>query len=130
MSQSRIYNEFMAGRPPKNNPTELGKRLAELRKAAGLSQMEVAAALGVAQRSVSFYEREVRTLPPNLLKPLAELLGVSAEEILGINEGRASKRGPKSKLERQFEEIQKLPRTRQEFISKILGEFLGTNASR
>lgn len=128
-SQNRMYNEFMAGRPGKNDPTELGKRLAEFRKSAGLSQMAVAAALGIPQRSVSFYERAARTLPPNLLKPLADLLGVSAEEILGISDEKASKRGPKSKIERQFEEIKKLPRARQEFISKILGEFLGTHAS-
>ncbi|MBF0548704.1 MAG: helix-turn-helix domain-containing protein [Candidatus Riflebacteria bacterium] len=127
MSPICIYNVFMAGRPPKNNATEFGKHLAELRKAAGLSQMAVAEALRIPQRNVSFYEREARGLPPNLLKPLAELLGVSAEEILGINEEKASKRGPKSRLERQFEEIQKLPRPKQEFISKLLGEILTAN---
>ena len=125
-----MYNDLMAGRPGKNEPTELGKRLAEFRKAAGLSQTAIAEALGIPQRSVSFYERAARTLPPNLLKPLSDLLGVSAEEILGIGEEKASKRGPKSKLDRQFEEIKKLPRARQEFISKILGEFLGNYASQ
>ncbi len=125
MLQEWLYNDPMTGRPPKANATEHGKHLAELRKAAGLSQTEIATALGIPQRTLSFYEREARRLPLELLKPLAELLGVSVEEILGLKENKNARRGPKSRLERQFEEIQKLPRTRQEFISKLLGEILG-----
>jgi len=111
------------------SPGKLGKHLATLRKESGLTQMEVAKALGIPQRTVSFHEREANYLPSNLIEPLAELLGISVEVLLGIEADDGKKRGPKSRLERQFEEIQKLPRPKQEFISKLLGEILGTNAN-
>ena len=61
---------------------------------------------------------------------MAELLGISVEVLLGIESDDGKKRGPKSRLERQFEEIQKLPRPKQKFISKLLGEILGTNTTQ
>ena len=112
------------------SPSKLGKHIATLRKETGLTQMEVAKVLGIPQRTVSFYEREANYLPSNLIEPLAELLGVSVEVLLGIEQDDGEKRGPKSRLARQFEEIQKLPRPKQEFISKLLGEILVANASQ
>ena len=111
------------------SPGKLGKHLATLRKGSGLTQTEVAKTLGIPQRTVSFYEREANYLPSNLIEPLAELLGISVEILLGIETVDGKKRGPKSRLERQFEEIQKLPRPKQEFISKLLGEILGASAN-
>ena len=123
-SEEWLYTGFMAGRPPKNNPTDHGKHLADLRKAAGLSQTEVANTLGVPQRTVSFYERAARQVPRDLVKPLADLYGVPAEEILGIEGPEPQKRGPKTKLERLMVEVRKLPRTKQDFIAKLVGQIL------
>jgi transcriptional regulator with XRE-family HTH domain len=118
------YVDPMAGRPALKPPTESGARLAALRKAAGLSQGQLAKAIGIPQRTVSFYERQADHLPSDLLPKLARVLGVSIEEILGLDHLTGSKRGPKSKLERQFEVISQLPRTRQQFVSKLLDELL------
>jgi len=49
---------------------------------------------------------------------------VTLEELLGVESTSARKRGPKSKLERQFEKIRQLPKTRQQFIGKLLDEML------
>ena len=125
------YNVGMPRPSMKNSPKlpgKLGKHLATLRKKSGLTQAEVAKALGMPQRTVSFYEREANYLPSNLIEPMAELLGVSVETLLGIEPDDGKKRGPKSRLERQFEEIQKLPRPKQEFISRLLCEILGSQA--
>lgn len=129
MSKNSSYNEFMAGRPAKGIATDYGQHLASLRKAAGLSQMAMAEALGIPQRTLSFYEQKGIYLPSNLLKPMAELLGTTIEVILNINAGKEGKRGPKSKLERQFGEIQKLSRTKQEFVSKLLGQILAAESA-
>ncbi len=60
-----------------------GKRLRELRTASGLSQEAVAARLGVSAQSVSKWENG-RSLPDvTFIVPLAELLHVSADELLG-----------------------------------------------
>lgn len=119
-----LYTGCMAGRPPKTSPTEHGKHLADLRKAAGLSQTEVANALGVPQRTISFYERAARQVPRNLVKGLADLYGVTPEEILDIDGPEPRKRGPKTKLERLIEEVRKLPRAKQEFVATLLGQIL------
>ena len=60
-----------------------GKRLKELRRMNGLSQEEVAAKLKVSPQSVSKWENN-RSFPDvSFIVPLAELLGVSTDELLG-----------------------------------------------
>ena len=117
-------------RPPsaKKKPTECGARLAALRKAAGLSQVQLAKALEIPQRTISFYEREGTYIPSTLLPGLAKALGVSIEEILGVGESQARKRGPKSRLERQLESIGKLPRNQQEKILAVVEAFIAQHA--
>ncbi len=66
------------------NLTDFGKRLVKLRKAAGYTQTELAGELGVSQRMISYYEGHSEFPPSSLLPKLAELLGVSTDELLGI----------------------------------------------
>lgn len=123
MLKNWIYNESMP-KKSNNTPNELGNRLANFRKAAGLTQAEVAEALKIPQTTVSFYEREAPYLPSHVLVALVRLFGVSVEALLGIDEDEHRKRGPKTKLERQFETIQQMPPSKQQFISKLLGEII------
>lgn len=123
MLRNWAYNRGMP-RKSINNPNELGNRLAGFRKVAGLTQTEVAEALGIPQTTVSFYEREAPYLPSHILVELSKLLGVTVEALLGIDEDDQRKRGPKTKLERQFEAIQQMPSSKQQFISKLLGEII------
>jgi hypothetical protein len=84
----------------------------------GLSDPE---AVGIPQRTISFYEREAAAIPSTLVPTLANVIGVSMEEILGIDNGaQRSKRGPKSQLERQFEAIATLPRQQQQKILDVV----------
>jgi transcriptional regulator with XRE-family HTH domain len=122
------YDAGMAGRPSSKTPTESGARLAALRKAAGLSQAELAKALDIPQRTVSFYEREADAIPSTLVPPLAAVLGVGVGEILGVPDEGRGKRGPKSKLERQFEQVGRLPKSKQKFVSDFLDTVLKSNA--
>jgi transcriptional regulator with XRE-family HTH domain len=123
MLKTWAYNKDMP-RKSINNPNELGSRLASLRKAAGLTQVEIAEALRIPQTTVSFYEREAPYLPSHILIELSKLLGVSVEALLGLDEDEHQRRGPKTKLERQFEAIQQMPASKQQFISKLLGEII------
>jgi transcriptional regulator with XRE-family HTH domain len=109
----------MAGRPSKKKPSEIGARLARLRKEAGLSQAKLAEALGIPQRTLSYYEREAEHLPSTMLVDAAKALGVSVDELLGVGSGGA-KRGPKSKLEQQLDAVKGLPRSEQQFVSRFL----------
>lgn len=123
------YDAHMAGRPTSKKPTKSGARLAALRKAADLSQAELAKALGIPQRTISFYEREADSIPSTLVPPLAEALGVTVGEVLGVPDGGRGKRGPKSKLERQFVQVARLPKSKQKFVSDFLDTVLQQAAS-
>ncbi len=127
-AENGSYNSFMSERTPRENITEHGKRLASLRKAAGFTQTEVANELGIPQRNISFYEREARQVPQNLVQPLAKLFGVPPEEILGLGKEESRKRGPKTKLERLFEKAAQLPPSKQDLIERLLGEIIGNQA--
>jgi len=113
----------MAGRPALTPPTECGERLAALRKAAGLSQAQLADAIGIPQRTLSFYERKADHLPSTLVPKLAEVFGVGVDEILGIHR-TGSRRGPKTKLERQLDAVRQLPKSKQKFVSEFLDTVL------
>jgi transcriptional regulator with XRE-family HTH domain len=92
-----------------------------LRKQAGLSQVALAEAVSIPQRTISFYEREAGALPSTLVPRLAKALGVSMEELLGIDNGaQRAKRGPTSQLERQLEAIATLPRHQQQKILAVV----------
>ncbi|MBF0548608.1 MAG: helix-turn-helix domain-containing protein [Candidatus Riflebacteria bacterium] len=129
MFENWFYNSNMPRRSD-NKPNELGIRLASFRKAAGLTQAEVAEALKIPQTTVSFYEREAPYLPSHILIELTQLFGISVEALLGIEDEEQRKRGPKTKLERQFDAIKQMPPSKQQFISKLLGEILVANVNQ
>ena len=88
--------------------TAFGKRLVKLRKVAGYTQTELAEELGITQRMVSYYEGQMEYPPSALLPKLAKLLGVTADELLGIQPLKKAKK-PDTRLQRRFQQIEKLP---------------------
>lgn len=100
---------------------ELGARIAELRKAQGITQIQMADTLGVSQQTINSYEVARRRVPVSALPILAQLFNLSIDELLGKQSKRSNgKRGPASKLQRQIEQISLLPRTKQKFVSDML----------
>ena len=63
-------------------------RIRELRKAAGLTQQELATYLGVNQTAISQWEREVTSPGGELLVELSRFFNASADYILGKSEDR------------------------------------------
>ena len=120
----------MKKKPKRSSPTESGKRLAAFRKAAGLTQIQLAAMVDIPQRTLSFYETDSENIPSSLIPLLADALGVTVEDILGISNNKTAKRGPKSRLERQFEGVRRLPKKEQEFVSKFLDNVLNSSMSQ
>lgn len=123
------YNAvIMAGRPPNTPSTELGTRLASLRKTANLSQAQMAETIGIPQRTVSFYERQATSLPSPLIPKFADALGVPVEVVLGMEvKNSKNKRGPKSELEKRFDHIRELPRSEQQLVVQFLDRFIKTS---
>jgi transcriptional regulator with XRE-family HTH domain len=98
---------------------QLGHRIAELRKQSGLTQVQLADALQLSQQVIAAYELGTRKLPLSLLPELARIFGVPAEELMGGENG-SGKRGPTPKLQRQVEQISRLPRAKQRFVIELL----------
>jgi transcriptional regulator with XRE-family HTH domain len=103
-----------------------GPRLATLREAAGYKQVELAAELGISQRMLAYYESPRAHPPPALLPALANALGVSVEQLLGVvtvkANGRARVRD--SRLWRRFAQIEKLSPAERKPIIQVLDAFL------
>ncbi len=101
----------------------LGRQIATLRNAQQLTQLQLAEILGISQQYVQAFEAGRRKVPSSMLPTLAQLFGVSLEELVGMPTPK-NKRGPTPKLQRQIERIQKLPRTKQRFVMEMLDTVL------
>ena len=62
----------------------LGTMIAELRKQHGMTQLELAEKMGVTDKAVSKWERDLSCPDINSLPTLAETLGVSVEELMQV----------------------------------------------
>lgn len=128
--QNMVYSDdVMAGRPPTKEATDFGKRVAAARQERGLTQRELADRIGVNLRMMEYYERRANNVKSDIVKALAHTLNVSTDELLGVNTPK-SKPGPKSKLRKQIDKVEQLPRSRQQFVTQVLDQLLAaeTNA--
>ena len=101
----------------------LGQRMAAARKASGLTQVQLAEVLGIAQQTLAHYEMGRLRVAVALLPPLARALGVTVEDLMGEDTPPA-RRGPAPKFQQQIERIQKLPRAKQRFVLEMLNTVL------
>lgn len=67
-----------------DQPETLGQRLTRLRKAKGITQVELAERLRISQSNYSDYERDNLRLHADIIIELAKILNVSSDEFLGI----------------------------------------------
>lgn len=107
----------------------LGARVAELRKESSITQVQLAATLGVSQQTVASWEVGRRGVPVSMLPALARTLGTNVEELVGDDSTRPARRGPAPKLQQQIERISQLPRAKQRFVIEMLDTVLA-QASR
>ena len=109
----------------------IAQRLVRLRKERGLTQAQMAKRLGVSQPVVSDYERGGLRLHGELILRVAEILDVSANELLGLDTNAApKKRGPQSQLEKQMAAIASLPRKEQQQLLAVVEAFISQHATR
>lgn len=105
----------------------LGQRIAALRRERGLTQVQLAEHLGVAQQTLAHYEAGRLRLLVGALPTLTEHLGVSVEELLATTPDKLKppgKRGPAPKLQQQLERVQALPKAKQRMVSEVIDSLL------
>jgi transcriptional regulator with XRE-family HTH domain len=122
--QLPLYEDLAMSKPA---PTEsIGQRIARLRREKGLTQVELARALEVSQPVVSDYENDVIKLSGEAIVTLARILGVSADELLGLEKpARAAGATIKNRrIYRQLQSIDRLPKRDQEALARTIDAFL------
>jgi transcriptional regulator with XRE-family HTH domain len=97
-------------------------RLRQLREAAGLSQRELARMIGQEQSNVRYWEQSDKPPRSDVLAPMAQALGVTVEDVLGMPKRRAT--APGGKVRQLFEEVSRLPRRQQDKIVSLLEPFV------
>lgn len=103
-----------------------GQRIARLRREQGFTQTELAQRLRVSQPVVSDYENDVIRLPADVVMQIAEILGASTDELLGMKQHAAHGDGgiKNRRLYRRMQEIEKLPRRDQEALLRTIEAFI------
>lgn len=115
--------------PAKKEPhTAFGKRLFSLRKMRGLTQVQLAEALGTTQRVISYYETEAELPPSTAIIPLARVLEVSADELLGLKrtEPNGNNSIQKQRLWKRFQKMEALPTKDQRAVIRLINSLAGT----
>ena len=101
-----------------------GQRLKRLRKERGLTQVEIAERLGLTQSLLSKYERDEFRLNADLIVRLGQLLGVSADELLGMAPPKSVPMVQRAKLARRIRQIDQLPKRDQRAIMRLIDGFM------
>jgi transcriptional regulator with XRE-family HTH domain len=126
------YNQWMisvGGRPAKRARTAFGERLYQVRIAAGLSQQQVAAKIGLSQRAFAYWERHPVALRPEQIEQLAVALNIAVSDLIGEKEERKRGTGPTGKMKQLFEQASELPRHHQQKISAVLEAFIAQHTA-
>lgn len=123
------YNPGMPRRLSRPRPKQAA-RLVALRKAAGLSQVELADAVRVSPKSIAYWETSATPPRSDVLPRLAKALGVRVEELLGERPVEPRRPGPVGKLQRVFEQAVALPRREQELVAKFVATLIAEHQRR
>lgn len=95
-----------------------------MREAAGLSQQQVAQKLGFSQPAYASWERREVAIQPGQLMRLAEILGVSVEELFYTDKKVSRRGGPVGRVRRTFEAVSAMPRHQQKKIVEVVEALL------
>jgi transcriptional regulator with XRE-family HTH domain len=94
----------------KNKRPSFGSRLAQIRKAKGLTQAELGAKIGVSQRIMNHYENKAEYPPAPKIIELAGALEMSIDELLGLGDnGKKAYENINPKLAKKLRSASNLP---------------------
>ena len=115
----------------KQEASSFGPRLAELRKARGLTQVQLAEAAGTTQRAISYYENDTGFPPASALIDLGRALKVSTDELLGIKPLKVERIDSDPEVRRlwkRFQQITGLPEKDQRAVIRLISSLVSVSA--
>lgn len=104
----------------------LAQRLIAARKARGMTQVQLAQVLGTTQRNISHYETGAGYPPAPVIAELAQALRVSADELLGVRNGKTPTAGKQQddprvrRLWKKFQQVARLPDKDQRAVIRLI----------
>ena len=127
--QAENHNILLFLQRMKKQEQRYGKYLKSLRADAGLTQVELAGRLNVAQSNIAFWERSQKPPRSEVLKPLAKALNVTLEKLLDIEPFEPTRPPVQGKLAKAFGKASTLSRRQQEKIAEVV-DALTSQASK
>lgn len=117
--------------PPET--TGFGRRLVELRKQRGLTQVQLAEAICSTQRAISYYENEAGYPPVPAIASLAKALNVSADELIGVKrvQRKSELETPEMRrLWKKLQQVAELPEKDQRVVVRLINSLAQVNGLR
>jgi transcriptional regulator with XRE-family HTH domain len=117
----------------KKEDSSFGPRLTAIRRARGLTQVQLAQAAGSTQRSISYYENDDGIPPAAVVIALARALMVSADELLGLKPPRVERVNDDAETKRlwkRFQMVTALPEKDQRAVIRLINSLVAAGASR
>jgi transcriptional regulator with XRE-family HTH domain len=117
----------------KYGETCFGERLQTIRKARGLTQVQLAEAAETTQRAVSYYETEAGFPPAPAVISLAKALNVTTDELLGLKPPKIAREEDDSEARRQwkkFQMIATLPERDQKAVVRLINSLVAASSIR
>ena len=121
--------------PAQKKPASpFGERLISLRKIRGMTQTELADAIGSSQRVISYYEAVAPVPSGDIVLNLAKALRVSTDELLGAKPPPKID-SPTAKPEarrywRRFQQLMELPEKDQRAVLRLLDTMMKGNGPK
>jgi transcriptional regulator with XRE-family HTH domain len=120
--------------PRKVRPTSaFGERLAELRAERGITQGQLAEAIGSSQRAISHYETVAEYPPTAVVVQLAEALKVSTDELLGVKPLRVARTAEDPEVRhlwKKFQQVLSLPEKDRRAVIGLVNSLVSVKATQ
>ncbi|MDA3962603.1 MAG: helix-turn-helix transcriptional regulator [Planctomycetota bacterium] len=126
---------MIARMPRQKEPqTVFGARLIEARRRRGMTQIELAEAIGSTQRAISYYEVQGGNPDLEVVAQLAKALGTTSDELLGLDSTESYEPEFQTvnerRLWRRFRKLLNLPEKDRRAVLRMLDSLDKTNADR
>ena len=117
--------------PAKKPPlTSFGQRMFALRKARGLTQIDLAKALGTTQRVISYYETGAPLPSASFLVAMAQTLAVTTDELLGARPAKLKQEKPqRRRLWKRFQRMESLPERDQRAVIRLINSLVASSGN-
>ena len=110
--------------PKIDEKESIGDRLARLRSERGYSQRDLARETGISHRMIAYYEKQAQYPPTHVLPVLAKALGVSLDQLFGMDIINKDWNNKDMRLWRRFSQIEKLDVKEKRQVIQLLDTFI------